>query len=82
MRPDKQQFHELQSLVCDLLPYYAAALTVAAGYPAKLSRLQNVKAGKIISLADLVALVRHSLPDFEIPAHLLPEVAGQEAIAS
>ncbi len=76
---ENQKFHTLQALVCEKLPYYAAAMTVDAGYPATLSRLQSVKAGKTKSLTDLVALVRHSLPDFEIPAHLLPE---EQAVAA
>jgi hypothetical protein len=78
---EREKYHSLQALVCEKLPYYAAQLASTKG-AGTLTRMQNVKAGKVISLADLVALVHHSLPDFEIPAHLLPEVAGQEAIAS
>ena len=70
---ENQKFHTLQALVCEKLPYYAAAMTVDAGYPAPLSRMQAVKAGKTKSVADLVAMIRCALPGFEIPAHLLPE---------
>ena len=77
---ENQKFYQLQALVCDKLPFYAASLTVNAGYPAPLSRLQAVKAGKTKSLPDLVALVKHSLPDFEIPAHLRPEVPAPQQV--
>jgi hypothetical protein len=78
---EKQRFYALQALVCDALPYYAADMTVKAGYPATLTRLQNVKASKVISLADLVAMVQHSLPDFKIPEHLLPATENVAAAA-
>ncbi|WP_151087354.1 hypothetical protein [Hymenobacter baengnokdamensis] len=77
---EREKYFSLQALVCEKLPYYAAQLAAKAE-AGTLTRMQNVKAGKVISLADLVALVRHALPDFEIPAHLLPEVAEREAIA-
>jgi hypothetical protein len=70
---EKQKYYQLQGLVCDELPYYAADITVKAGYGAKLKRLQNVKSGKVINLRDLVALVSYSLPKFKIPVHLLPD---------
>lgn len=68
---EREKYHSLQALVCEKLPYYAAQVAATAG-AGKLTRMQNVKAGKVISLLDLVALVRHALPDFEIPTHLLP----------
>lgn len=75
---EKEKFYFLMALVCRKLPRYAVEVALRAGYGAEYGvnasrRLYNVKQGKIISLADLVALVRHSLPDFEIPAHLLPD---------
>jgi hypothetical protein len=77
---EREKYYTLLGLVCEKLPYYAAHLAAEAGLGVA-ARLQNIKLGRIVNLADLVALVRHSLPDFEIPAHLLPEVAKQEAIA-
>jgi hypothetical protein len=80
---DRERYHGLQMLVREKLPFYAADMTLNAGYnplpadaqadkKAKLKRLNNVKAGKVECLPDLVAMVRHCLPDFPIPAELLP----------
>ena len=77
---EREKYFTLLGLVCEKLPYYAAQLTADAGL-GQLGRLQNVKQGKAIGLADLVTMIRHTLSDFEIPAHLLPEVAEQEAVA-
>jgi hypothetical protein len=77
---EREKYFTLLGQVCEKLPYYAAQLASDAGL-GEHRRFQNVKQGKAIGLADLVALVRHCLPDFEIPEHLLPEVAEQEAIA-
>lgn len=77
---EREKYHSLQALICEKLPYYAAQM-VATAKGGALARWQNVKAGKVISLPDLVTLIRVALPDFEIPAHLLPEVAEQEAVA-
>lgn len=76
---EREKYYTLLGLVCEKMPYYAAHLAAEAGL-GKAARLQNVKLGRVINLADLVALVSHSLPDFEIPNHLLPEVAAQEAL--
>lgn len=74
---EKEKFYSLLALVCMKLPRYAVELAINAGHGAEYGdnaarRLYNVKQGKVICLPDLVALVHHSLPDFEIPAHLLP----------
>jgi hypothetical protein len=69
---EREKYFTLLGLVCEKLPYYAAQLAANAGL-GEHRRLQNVKQGKAIGLADLITLVGHSLPDFEIPAHLLPE---------
>lgn len=78
---EREKYFSLQALVCEKLPYYAAQLAAKAE-AGPLQRMQNVKAGKVVNLSDLVALVRHSLPDFEIPAHLLPELAEQQEVAA
>jgi len=75
---EREKYFSLLALICEKLPYYAAQM-LAKKEGGTLSRWQNVKAGKTISLADLVAMVRLTLPDFEIPAHLLPEPAEQDA---
>lgn len=77
---EREKYFILLGLVCEKLPYYAAQLASVAGL-GEHRRLQNVKLGKAIGLADLVALVRHSLSEFEIPEHLLPEVAEQQVAA-
>jgi hypothetical protein len=77
---EREKYFTLLGLVCEKLPYYAAMLAADAGLGDH-RRLQNVKQGKAIGLLDLVALVRHSLPDFPIPEHLLPEVAEQQVAA-
>lgn len=76
----REKYFSLLALICEKLPYYAAQ-TVAKKEGGALQRWQNVKAGKTISLDDLVTMARLVLPEFEIPAHLLPEPAAQEAIA-
>jgi hypothetical protein len=81
---EQEKFYSLLALVCRKWPRYAVEATLNADYgkqygEAAARRLYNVKQGKVVNLADLVALIRHSLPKFEIPAHLLPEPAEQEA---
>lgn len=77
----REKYFSLQALICEKLPYYAAQLTATTkGGP--LARWQNVKAGKAISLPDLVTLIQVALPDFEIPAHLLPEPAEQQEVTA
>ncbi len=77
---EKEKFYSLLALVCMKMPRYAVEITVRAGYgeelgPAAAKHLYNIKQGKVVNLAALVALVRHSLPEFKIPAHLLPDAA-------
>lgn len=77
---EREKYFTLLGLVCEKLPYYAAQLASDAGL-GEHRRLQNVKLGKAIGLIDLVALTRYCLPDFEIPAHLLPEAQPEPVIA-
>jgi hypothetical protein len=78
---EREKYFSLLALVCEKMPYYAAQSAANAGIGAA-SRLQNVKVGRVICLPELVALVRHSLSDFEIPAHLLPETAEQQIVTA
>ena len=70
---DTQKFYTLLGLVCEDFPHYAVDVALGNGHPGPRQRLADVKRGRTISLPDLVALVRYSLPRVEIPAHLLPE---------
>ncbi len=75
---EKRKFFSLLALVCDTLPRYAVEIAIKAGYGAEYGegaarRLYNVKQGKVVCLPDLAALVRHGLPEFEIPADLLTD---------
>ncbi|UOR06717.1 hypothetical protein MUN82_06360 [Hymenobacter aerilatus] len=73
---EKQKFYHLLGDVCEDMPHYAVDTAIRAGYGQQYAsastRLQHVKQGKVACLPDLVALVEHSMPDFSIPAHLLP----------
>jgi len=76
----REKYFSLLALVCEKLPYYAAQMAFDAE-GGTLQRWNNVKQGKTVDLPALVTLIRISKPDFQIPEHLLPEVAAQEAIA-
>ena len=73
---ERQKYHSLQALVCEIMPYHAPTTAIRAGYgaqyPAAASRLQNVKQGKVLSLVDLIAMVELTMPEYEIPEHLRP----------
>jgi hypothetical protein len=71
---EEEKFYNLMALVCRKMPHYAVQMTLDAGKYKDQPRqfLHDVKRGRTLNLPALVALVRHSLPDFEIPAHLLP----------
>jgi hypothetical protein len=73
---EKQKFYLLMALVCMKLPHYAVTRAIQGGYgeqyPNAAVRLGNVKLGKVPDLNDLVALIKYSMPDFDIPARLLP----------
>jgi len=57
------------------MPHYAVQMTLDAGHYADQPRqfLHDVKRGRTVNLAALAAIVRESLPRFDIPAHLLPD---------
>ena len=73
---EKEKFYLLFALVCMKLPRRAVDLTIQAGYGKEYEgasvRLTNVKNGKVPDLNDLCALIKHSMPAFDIPARLLP----------
>jgi hypothetical protein len=80
---EKEKYYLLMALVVGKLPHYAVDNTIRAGYGQEYKsaavRLGNVKLGKVPDLNDLCALIRHSMPDFDIPARLLP--AGTFALS-
>jgi len=69
---EKQKYFRLLSHVCESLPTSAIDKLIATGYALGSTALMQVRIGRTINLAALVALVRVALPDFEIPAELLP----------
>jgi len=77
---DKQKYYHLLGEVCEAMPSSAVDSAIRAGYgqehKSASTRLHHVKQGKVASLPDLVALIRYSMPDYEIPAHLLPDEAA------
>jgi hypothetical protein len=74
---DKQKYYHLLGEVCEALPSSAVDSTIRSGYGREYAsastRLHHVRQGKVASLPDLVALIRASMKDYEIPAHLLPD---------
>ncbi|MGI4862967.1 MAG: hypothetical protein ACRYFZ_03535 [Janthinobacterium lividum] len=74
---DKQKYYHLLGEVCEAMPSSAVDSAIRAGYgqehKSASTRLHHVKQGKVASLPDLVALIRYSMPGYEIPAHLLPD---------
>lgn len=73
----KQKYFRLLSHVCEALPTSAvdAVLRADRDYPLGATALAQVRVGRTINLKALVALVRASLPDFQIPEELLPAPA-------
>ena len=73
---EKEKFYLLMALVCRKLPVHAVDNAIQQGYGRQYKsaavRLGNVKLGKVPDLNDLCALIRHSMPDFDIPGRLLP----------
>jgi hypothetical protein len=73
---DKQKYYHLLGEVCEAMPSSAVDSTIRSGYGREYAsastRLHHVRQGKVASLPDLVAMVRASMPTYEIPTHLLP----------
>lgn len=73
---EKEKFYLLMAMVCTKLPYYAVDHAIQAGYgkhhKSASVRLTNVKNGKVPDLNDLCALIKYSMPDFDVPHRLLP----------
>jgi len=77
---DRQRFYHLMALVCEDLPTTALDALVRSGHAATAEQLRAVKQCRKVSLPWLIDLVRVGLPDFPIPAQLLPAVAPARAV--
>jgi hypothetical protein len=73
---ERQKYLRLLSLVIEDLTSDAVDTAVRDGYKAKTSMLNNVRIGRVMNLAHLVALVGYGLPKYQIPAELLPAPAA------
>lgn len=69
---ERQKFLHLLAEVIEDLPTSAIDAAVRDGYQASTTMLGNVRMGRVMNLPHLVALIGYGLPDFVIPAHLLP----------
>jgi hypothetical protein len=69
---ERQKYLRLLSLVIEDLPSSAVDAAVRAGYPAPASMLANVRIARVMNLLHLVALIGYGLPNYQIPADLLP----------
>jgi hypothetical protein len=74
---ERQKYLRLLSIVIEELPSNAVDTAVRAGYSAPTSMLNNVRTGRVMNLEHLVALVRFGLPQYQVPAELLPAPAPQ-----
>jgi hypothetical protein len=74
---NKQKYYRLMSLVCETLPPRSIDLLSQTGYELPPTVLYQVRNGRAINIAALVALVQIGLPEFQIPEELLPTPAPQ-----
>ncbi len=72
LRTDRQRYYHLFSLVCEDLPVGLVDAVVQQGHEAPASQLLAVRNARKPHLSWLIDLVRAGLPNFEIPASLLP----------
>lgn len=69
---DRQKYYQLMALVCEDLTTAAIDALVRSGHEASTAQLTAIRSGRRIDLPWLIDLVRAGLPDFTIPAVLLP----------
>ncbi len=77
---DRQRFYYLMSLVCEDLPTGALDALVRQGHEATAEQLRAVRQCRKVSLPWLIDLVRVGLPDFPIPAQLLPVAPARVSV--
>ena len=71
---ERQKYHHLYSLVCEDLPTKAVDALVRKGHKATTEELRAVRQSHKPHLTWLIDLIHIGLPDFQIPAQLLPVV--------
>ena len=69
---NKQKYYHLLSLVCEDLHTSAIDALVRTDHEASTATLTAVRQGRKIDLVLLLDLVRIGLPDYAIPAEVLP----------
>lgn len=72
---ERQKYLHLLAEVIEDLPTSSIDTAVRAGYAASTVILSNVRAGRVMNLPHLLALISYGLPGYQIPAHLLPKVS-------
>lgn len=76
---EKMKYYQLMALVCEDLPTKVNDALVRAGHEATSEELRAVRQGRKINLLWLIDMVRKGLPDYSIPAELLPVVPVEVA---
>jgi len=78
---ERQKYLRLLSIVIEDLPTSAIDALIRDDYKSSASMLNNVRIGRSHHLGHLVALVRIGLPNYQIPAELLPAPAPAPLLA-
>ena len=76
---DRQKYYQLMALVCEDLPTTTIDTLVRQGHEASAEQLRAVRQSRKTHLGWLIDLVRVGLPDFVIPATLLPAMSVRSA---
>jgi len=79
---DKMRYYQLLALVCEDLHTSAIDALVRSDHAASTATLTAVRQGRKIDLVLLLDLVRIGLPDFVIPAEVLPLVVPASAVST
>jgi len=74
---ERQKYYHLMALVCEDLSTAAIDALVRGGHAATTAQLTAIRAGRRIDLPWLIDLVKIGLPDYKIPAEVLPVPAPQ-----
>lgn len=78
---DRMKYYHLLALVCEDLATATIDALVRGGHHATTAQLTAVRQGRRIDLPLLVDLVQAGLPQFAIPAELLPAAVPQPLFA-
>lgn len=77
---ERQKYLYLLADVIEELPTGSIDIAVRAGYAASSMVLANVRGGRAMNLTHLVALIRYGMPEYQVPAHLLPKVSTRNRV--